>query len=91
MKLPFWSSDLFESTEGFALVTNVVRRTCYELNLKVVECGDRIWKLEIKITVALLPMIMNYVSVVSYIACLKETIGQHRVRLDQRKNLIQSG
>ena len=74
MQLPFWSSDLFESTEGFALVTRDVSLTYSELNHMVNECAAHLAEFDLKNQVAFLPMKMNIFSVVRYLACLRESI-----------------
>ena len=74
MQLPFWSSDLFESTEGLALVTRDVSLTYSELNHMVNECAAHLAEFDLKNQVAFLPMKMNIFSVVRYLACLRESI-----------------
>ena len=74
MQLPFWSSDLFESTEGFALVTRDVSLTYSELNHMVNEYAAHLEEFDLKNQVAFLPMKMNIFSVVRYLACLRESI-----------------
>ena len=74
MQLPFWSSDLFESTEGFALVTRDVSLTYSELNYMVNEYVAHLAEFDLKNQVAFLPMKMNIFSVVRYLACLRESI-----------------
>ena len=74
MQLPFWSSDLFESTEGFALVTRDVSLTYSELNYMVNEYAAHLAEFDLKNQVAFLPMKMNIFSVVRYLACLRESI-----------------
>ena len=74
MQLPFWSSDLFESTEGFALVTRDVSLTYSELNYMVNEYVAYLAEFDLKNQVAFLPMKMNIFSVVRYLACLRESI-----------------
>lgn len=74
MQLPFWSSDLFESTEGFALVTSDVSLTYSDLNHMVNEYAAHLAEFDLKNQVAFLPMKMNIFSVVRYLACLRESI-----------------
>ena len=74
MQLPFWSSDLFESKEGFALVTREVSLTYSELNHMVNEFSAHLAEFDLKNQVAFLPMKMNIFSVVRYLACLRESI-----------------
>ena len=74
MQLPFWSSDLFESKEGFALVTREVSLTYSELNHMVNEFAAHLAEFDLKNQVAFLPMKMNILSVVRYLACLRESI-----------------
>lgn len=71
---PFWSSDLFESTEGFALVTKDVSITYSELNHMVNEYAAHLEELDLKNKLAFLPMKMNIFSVVRYLACLRVSI-----------------
>ena len=74
MQLPFWSSDLFELNEGFALVTGDESITYYELNNMVNEYAAHLAEFDLKNQLAFLPMKMNIFSVVRYLACLRESI-----------------
>jgi long-chain acyl-CoA synthetase len=74
MQLPFWSSDLFESTEGIALATSDIRLSYTDLNQMVNDYADFLIDLDLKNQLAFLPMEMNISSVVRYLACLRTSI-----------------
>ena len=74
MQLPFWSSDLFESTEGIALATSDIRLSYTDLNQMVNDYADFLIDLDLKNQLAFLPMEINISSVVRYLACLRTSI-----------------
>ena len=90
MQLPFWSSDLFESIEGFALVTRDVSLTYSDLNHMVNEYAAHLAEFDLKNQVAFLPMKMNIFSVVRYLACLRESIVPLLLPSDLDESLMQN-
>jgi long-chain acyl-CoA synthetase len=89
MQLPFWSSDLFESIDGFALVTRDVSLTYSDLNHMVNEYAAHLAEFDLKNQVAFLPMKMNIFSVVRYLACLRESIVPLLLPSDIDESLMQ--
>ncbi len=90
MQLPFWSSDLFELNEGFALVTGDESITYYELNNMVNEYAAHLAEFDLKNQLAFLPMKMNIFSVVRYLACLRESIVPLLLPSHINESLIQN-
>ena len=89
-QLPFWSSDLFESTEGFAIITRDVSLTYSELNHMVTEYAAHLAEFDLKNQLAFLPMKMNIFSVVRYLACLRESIVPLLLPSDIDESLMQN-
>mgnify|MGYP001441148825 CR=1 FL=1 len=90
MQLPFWSSDLFELNEGFALVTGDESITYSELNNMVNEYAAHLAEFDLKNQLAFLPMKMNIFSVVRYLACLRESIVPLLLPSHINESLIQN-
>jgi acyl-coenzyme A synthetase/AMP-(fatty) acid ligase len=89
-QLPFWSSDLFESTEGFAIATKDVNLTYSDLNHMVTEYAAHLAEFDLKNQLAFLPMKMNIFSVVRYLACLRESIVPLLLPSDIDESLMQN-
>jgi long-chain acyl-CoA synthetase len=89
-QLPFWSSDLFESTEGFAIVTKDESLTYSKLNHMVTEYAAHLAEFHLKNQLAFLPMKMNIFSVVRYLACLRESIVPLLLPSDIDESLMQN-